>query len=273
MRARLFLAVVLGLVARTAPDLRVSADQTGRPIAGAECLQDFPTAALPDPRATVVMCGLDNPRGLAFGAEGSLYVAEAGRGGFGLSDAQCFTGAAGGSRCHGPTGAISRLWNGVQERVAAGLPSHASIQGVQAIGPADIAIVGIPYVTIGLQQPPAIREQYPFLADFARLIQVLPNGRWRSIADLGTYEAEHDPDHVFFVNPRPDSNPFGLLAGPSGRAFLVADAGGNSLLHIAANGNVSTDAVFEPHLEVRDDGTPFRRRWSSDPTARTTSAS
>jgi hypothetical protein len=110
-------------------------------------------------------------------------------------------------------------------------------------------LIGAPYVTIGLQQPPAIREQYRFLADFAKLIQVLPNGRWRSIADLGTYEAEHDPDHVFFVNPRPDSNPFGLLAAPSGRAFLVADAGGNSLLHIAANGNVSTYAVFEPHLE------------------------
>jgi glucose/arabinose dehydrogenase len=29
----------------------------------------------------VVMSGLDNPRGLAFGPEGALYVAEAGRGG------------------------------------------------------------------------------------------------------------------------------------------------------------------------------------------------
>jgi hypothetical protein len=250
-RAPLFLAVMLvvGLVARGAPGLGVSADQTGRPIAGAECLQDFPTAALPDPHATVVMCGLDNPRGLAFGAEGSLYVAEAGRGGFGLSDAQCFTGAAGGSRCYGPTGAISRLWNGVQERVATGLPSHASVQGVQAIGPADIAIVGIPYVTMGLQQPPAVREQYPFLAGFARLIQVLPTGGWRSIADLGAHEAEHDPDHVFYTNPRPDSNPFGLLAAPAGRAFLIADAGGNSLLHVAANGDISTYAVFEPHVE------------------------
>jgi len=35
---------------------------------------------------TVVMSGLDSPRGLAFGPEGALYVAEAGRGGFGLPD-------------------------------------------------------------------------------------------------------------------------------------------------------------------------------------------
>jgi hypothetical protein len=32
---------------------------------------------------TQVMHGLDNPRGLAFGPEGGLYVAEAGRGGAG----------------------------------------------------------------------------------------------------------------------------------------------------------------------------------------------
>ena len=34
----------------------------------------------------VVMTGLDNPRDLAFGPEGALYVAEAGRGG----DGPCF---------------------------------------------------------------------------------------------------------------------------------------------------------------------------------------
>ena len=251
MRARLLAVVLLlALVALGAPAVRLSADQINAPIAGAaECVQDFPSAALRDPRATVVMCGLDNPRGLAFAPEGALYVAEAGRGRLGLSTGACFTGAGGGSRCYGATGAISRLSNGRQERVATGLPSHANAQGVQAIGPSDIAIVGVPYVTIGLQQPPAIREQYAFLADFARLIQVLPSGRWRSIADLGTYEADHDPDRVFYANPRPDSNPYGLLATPTGRAFLVADAGGNSLLHVGANGDVSTYAVFAPHVE------------------------
>ena len=37
-------------------------------------------AAAPVP----VMTGLDNPRGLAFGPEGGLYVAEAGKGGPGV---------------------------------------------------------------------------------------------------------------------------------------------------------------------------------------------
>ena len=56
------------------------------------------------PIVTVVMSGLDNPRGLAFGPEGALYVAEAGRGGEG----PCFFNSAGEFRCYGPTGAITR---------------------------------------------------------------------------------------------------------------------------------------------------------------------
>ena len=44
-----------------------------------------PSAAA-EPTVTRVMSALDNPRGLAFGPQGALYVAEAGRGGFGSSD-------------------------------------------------------------------------------------------------------------------------------------------------------------------------------------------
>jgi glucose/arabinose dehydrogenase len=44
----------------------------------------FAASAVADPSVTVVMSGLDNPRGLTFGPQGALYVAEAGRGGAGL---------------------------------------------------------------------------------------------------------------------------------------------------------------------------------------------
>jgi glucose/arabinose dehydrogenase len=67
------------------------------------------------------MTGLDNPRGLAWGPAGGLYVAEAGRGGSGVCvpapDAPPPA-----VRCYGATGAVSRLWHGLQERVVAGLP-------------------------------------------------------------------------------------------------------------------------------------------------------
>jgi hypothetical protein len=85
---------------------------------------------------SVVMSGLDNPRGLAFGPEGGLYVAEAGRGGSG----PCIV-LRGGPQCYGPTGAVSRLWRGEQERIATGLPSYAGPTG-EATGPHDISLLG-----------------------------------------------------------------------------------------------------------------------------------
>src|SRR4249920_4265850 len=65
---------------------------------------------------TVVMRGLENPRGLAIGPEGALYVAEAGKGGpEGPSNCQVLRGL---KRCFGTTGALTRVWHGKQERVA-----------------------------------------------------------------------------------------------------------------------------------------------------------
>src|SRR5438552_690898 len=96
---------------------------------------------------SVVMSGLDNPRGLAFGPEGALYVAEAGRGGSG----PCIF-LHGAPQCYGPTGAVSRLWRGEQERVATGLPSYGS--AASTTGPHDISFLGRggAYVTIGIDR-------------------------------------------------------------------------------------------------------------------------
>ena len=55
---------------------------------------------------SVVMSGLDNPRGLAFAPNGALYVAEAGRGGTDTCVVNPNTGEA---RCFGRSGAITRM--------------------------------------------------------------------------------------------------------------------------------------------------------------------
>jgi hypothetical protein len=208
-----------------------------------------PAAA--NPTVTRVMSGLDNPRGLAFGPKGALYVAEAGRGGFGLVDCSiaplplfCFTGSGGMIRSYGPTGAISRLLKGVQERVVTGLPSQArALDGTNAIGPHDVAFlegpdIESPYVAIGLQQPPALRDMFPYLSDMASLARIERSGGATFIADLGAYERANNPDG----GPL-DTNPYGLLAVPDGH--VLTDAGGNSMLHVDWNGDVSTLAVFQ----------------------------
>ena len=188
--------------------------------------------------ASVVMSGLDNPRGMEFGPQGALYVAEAGRGGG--PDAPSFV-LRGTSYYYGQTGAITRLWKGEQQRVASGLPSIAHGNGNEGTGPSDIAFngAGNAYVTVGFGANPDMRNALgPAGADFAQLIRVKPNGDWNSVADLGTYERTSNPD-----GRQLDTNPFAALASPGGEV-AVTDAGANSLLRVDNHGDISTVAVM-----------------------------
>lgn len=194
--------------------------------------------------AEVVMHGLNNPRGLAFGPNGALYVAEAGRGGSG----PCFVNSQ--QVCYGPTGAVGRLYKGRQDTVVTGLPSYANSAG-RAEGPNAIAFLGNggAYVSVGLEADPNVRALAPELAGFARLVHVAPTAfvsgkgdpksqqRWDFVADIGTYEIDYNPDCG-----RIDSNPFDVLATPG--AVLVVDAGGNSIVRRDANGDLSTFVAF-----------------------------
>jgi hypothetical protein len=203
---------------------------------------------------SVVMSGLDNPRGLAFGPEGALYVAEAGRGGSGPCTFSIRPFEPGQPFCYGPSGAVSRLWRGVQERVVTGLPSYASRFG-QASGAHDISMLGRgnARVAIGWGTNPLLRNQLgPPWTSFDWLARFNPSGNWRPDVDLGAYEAAANPDHGTI-----DSNPYGLLSEPG--QVVVAEAGANALLAVRSNDSISTVATF-PSL-------PQGRAIDSVPTA------
>ncbi len=184
-----------------------------------------------------IATGLNNPRGLNFGPEGALYIAEAGRGG----DGDCAPGPEG-IRCYGASGSITRLdlRRGTQERISTGLPSLASPDGSFATGPQDIAFAGRGNgtVSIGFGGDPQVREtQFPGVGDqLARMARVVGSGNWALTSDLGDYEISANP-----TGDEIDSNPYGVLA-LSGKQ-IVADAGANALNQIAANGSISTLAV------------------------------
>ena len=197
--------------------------------------------AVTTPSRTVVMSGLDAPRGLAWGPEGGLYVAEAG----GTSvNGPCVV-VARGSTCYSGTGAITRLWRGKQERVASGLPSGYNPALADIGGPQHMSFVGRGNltVTVGWGGAPALRAGLGELgALFGTLIAVTPSGHWRVVADVSAFEEAENP-----AGGPIDSNPYGVLAEP-GQTF-VADAGGNSLLRVAENGEVSLVATF-PSIPV-----------------------
>src|SRR6188768_417002 len=174
-------------------------------------------------RATiqVVIGGLVNPRGLNFGPDGALYVAEAGSGGGG----PCFINGTGATVCYGPTGAVTKIVFGAvttKSRIVSGLPSVAPTGGANATGPHDVDFQGLGngFVTIGLGANPAVRTSPAFASvgmEFGRLVRFQPNGKWSFKEDLAGFEASTNPDHNV-----PDSNPYGLLASPSRQIYTDA---------------------------------------------------
>ena len=187
---------------------------------------------------TVLLSGLDSPRGLAFGPEGALYVVEAGNG---TINGPCIA-VARGQLCYSGTGSVTRYWKGQRERVVSGLPSQYNTTTLDVGGPHDIGFLGRghAFVTIGLGNDPARRAEFGAPgADLGHLIKLEPSGKWRAVADVSAVEAESNP-----AGGPVDSNPFGLLVEPGSR--FVADAGGNSLIEIQADGSMSVVATFAP---------------------------
>ncbi len=200
-------------------------------------------------RIEVLASGLDSPRKLSFGPDGALYVAEAGRGGTGASvpspsqpDASLFYGA---------TGAITRIQNGVAERVVTGLPSLALPDGSDAAGVNDIEFDadGNAYAIVGLASNPANRDDLLQVPDFSQLIVIDSfdgGASWTRLRDFGAYEQNNNPDGQDVI-----TNLYDLLINDN--TAYVVDTGANALLSQRAFGG-------EPTLE-----TVFPARATTDP--------
>ena len=200
-------------------------------------------------RIEVLASGLDSPRKLSFGPDGALYVAEAGRGGTGASIPS--PSQPGASLFYGATGAITRIQNGVAERVVTGLPSLALPDGGDAAGVNDIEFDtdGNAYAIVGLASNPANRDSLLKVPDFSQLIAINSfdgGADWTRLRDFGAYEQNNNPDGQDVI-----TNLYDLLIEDN--TAYVLDAGGNDLFSQRAFGS-------KPTLE-----TVFPTRTTTDP--------
>jgi hypothetical protein len=150
-----------------------------------------------------------------------------------------------GQMCYGPTSAVTRIADGASERVLEGLPSVGAAPEFAGISALAVNDDGSLVLVTNLGADPAAREGFPpELANAGWLVNAAADGTLTPWVDVAAFEAANDPDAE--MGGEVDSNPYGITAVDDG--YLVADAGGNDLLHVASDGTVSLVAVFPPRM-------------------------
>jgi sugar lactone lactonase YvrE len=183
-------------------------------------------AAMGDVQPATVLVGIDNPRGLVLGPDGSVYYAEAGRGG-----SRCNTRR---TECMGTTSTIGRIDpSGRVFSVGRGFPSFAGADGTGAIGVDDVAVApdGTVYTVVTSARrtgrtpkglPRVIARQA------GRVIRIRAR---RAVpgASIDRVEFTQNPDGQVR-----ESNPYSI-AVLNGKVY-VTDAAGNDLLEVSGSG-------------------------------------
>jgi hypothetical protein len=188
------------------------------------------------PKVTVVASGLNNPRGLAFGPDGALYVAEGGAGGTASTAGQCaqvpkpigpYTG--------GFTAGISRIsGQGTRTVVASGLPSSQTAPPMSFVsGVADVAFGpgGKLFALIA-----GAGCSHGLNGTSNQIVRVRRDGSISTVADLSAFLAAHpvaNPDAADF---EPDGTWYSFVT--AGRGFYAVEPNHQELDKITAGGHV-----------------------------------
>jgi hypothetical protein len=225
--------------------------------AATAALCSFPilTAAQSTVAPSVYATGLQDPRGLRFGPDGDLYVAEAGTGGTNAtSPTMCDqVPAPVGPYTGGPTGRISKVSRDHKvTTVASGFPSTMDAMG-DLIGVADVAFLdGKLYALLG---GGGCSHGNPLQASGIALVN-RQTGHWNLIANIGAFLKTHPAKFESADDFEPDGTLYSLIAAHGelytvepnhGQVFRVSSDGGiKQVIDISASqGHIVPTSIAE----------------------------
>jgi hypothetical protein len=208
-----------------------------------------------------IASGLDFPGGIALGPDGAIYVVETGSGGPGpvipgppLAQT---------NQTYGPTGAVTRIHNGVQERIITGLPSFQEIEietgefRPTALGPHDIKFdeSGDLIVLMGYGTDTDYLSTLEDIGvtELGHLLKydLDKGGPPQLLADLSGYEAANDTDGTGETL----TNPYKMVIHND--TIAVVDPGANVLLQVEDGGTEIGAYTLFPERETEFNGAPF----------------
>jgi sugar lactone lactonase YvrE len=246
MSARRF-AVTIGAALGLLISGSAAALQDASPVASPAAGPGLPAGC------SVVASGLVNPRFVAVGPDGTIYVSESGTGGdeavvqtTGEAGATPVAGNADEAPAEnrGFSGQVTQIApDGTQSVLASGLPSYA--MGMETTGPAGIAVAADGTVILAVGGAGPATAYTEALPNENSVVSIDPaTGEVTLLSDIGAYERASNPD-PFNI----DSNLYGVTVADDGTIY-VNDAGGNATYSVPAGGGDPVVLAVHPGLSL-----------------------